>query len=71
MAGALILKMLSDTTIYLPEDIENISGVTVLGQIPEIDVSGDEHTYWKLTKGGVIRCENKKDKDDKSKKNDD
>lgn len=71
MAVALILKMLSDTTIYLPEDIENISGVTVLGQIPEIDVSGDEHTYWKLTKGGVIRCENKKDKDDKSKKNDD
>ena len=71
MAVALILKMLSDTTIYLPENIENISGVTVLGQIPEIDVSGDEHTYWKLTKGGVIRCENKKDKDDKSKKNDD
>ena len=71
MAVALILKMLSDTTIYLPEDIENISGVTVLGQIPEIDVSGDEHTYWKLTKGGVIRCENKKDKDDKSKKSDD
>jgi len=66
MAVALILK-----TIYLPEDIESISGVTVLGQIPEIDVSGDEHTYWKLTKGGVIRCENKKDKDDKSKKNDD
>ena len=67
----LILKMLSDTTIYLPEDIENISGVTVLGQIPEIDVTENEHTYWKLTKGGVIRCENKKDKDDKSKKNDD
>ena len=64
----LILKMLSDTTIYLPEDIENISGVTVLGQIPEIDVTENEHTYWKLTKGGVIRCENKKDKDDKSKK---
>ena len=42
-----------------------------MGQIPEIDVSGDEHAYWKLTKGGVIRCENKKDKDDKSKKNDD
>ncbi len=67
----LILKMLSDTTIYLPEDIENISGVTVLGQIPEIDVTENGHTYWKLTKGGVIRCENKKDKDDKSKKNDD
>lgn len=67
----LILKMLSDTTIYLPEDIENISGVTVLGQIPEIDVSENGHTYWKLTKGGVIRCENKKNKDDKSEKNSD
>ena len=67
----LILKMLSDTTIYLPEDIENISGVTVLGQIPEIDVTENEHTYWKLTKGGVIRCENKKDKEEKKKKNDD
>ena len=67
----LILKMLSDTTIYLPEDIESLSGVTVLGQIPEIDVTENEHTYWKLTKGGVIRCENKKDKDDKSEKNND
>ena len=63
--------MLSDTTIYLPEDIESLSGVTVLGQIPEIDVSGDKYDYWKLTKGGVIRCENKKDKDDKSEKNND
>ncbi len=71
MSVALILKMLSDTTIYLPEDIESLSGVTVLGQIPEIDVSGDKYDYWKLTKGGVIRCENKKDKDDKSEKNND
>lgn len=62
MAIVLILKMLSDTTIYLPEDIENIVGITVLGQIPEIDVSEEEHAYWKLAKGGVIRCENKKEK---------
>ena len=71
MSVVLILKMLSDTTIYLPEDIESLSGVTVLGQIPEIDVTENGHTYWKLTKGGVIRCENKKNKDDKSEKNSD
>ncbi len=68
---ALILKMLSDTTIYLPEDIESMPGVTVLGQIPEIEVTEKEYNNWKLVKGGVIRCESKKDKNDKSEQNGD
>lgn len=57
----LILKMLSDTAIYLPEDIDNYVGVTVLGQIPEIDVSEKNYTYWTLTEGGTIRDETKKE----------
>ena len=48
----LILKMLSDTTIYLPEDIENISGVTILGQIPEIDVTRTDILIGNLRKEG-------------------
>lgn len=39
---AIILRMMADTTIYLPEDIEKSAGVTVLGQIPDI------HTYQEL-----------------------
>ena len=66
VSAVLVLRMLADTTIYLPEDIEDLSGVTVLGQIPEIDVSAEEGGHWKLTKGGVIRCESKKDKSEET-----
>ena len=52
-----IIKALADTTIYLPEDIERLSGVTVLSQIPQITVSDSEYEYWKLTNGGVVHYE--------------
>ncbi|MGN1450935.1 MAG: YveK family protein [Eubacteriales bacterium] len=60
----LILKMQSDTTIYLPEDVEKLAGVTVLGQIPEIEISEDQHVAWSVIKGGVVRLEEKKHKTD-------
>lgn len=55
----LILRMLSDTTIYLPEDIDSLVGVTVLGQIPEINVSGNQYKHWTLMEGGTVRYDNK------------
>ena len=51
----LVLRTLSDTTIYLPEDIENLAGITVLGQIPDINVTDKNYTYWELTEGGTAR----------------
>lgn len=55
-----VIKALADTTIYLPEDIDRVAGVTVLGQIPEIIAPENEYAYWKLTNGGAIRYEGKK-----------
>ena len=51
----LILRMLSDRTIYLPEDIDNLVGLTVLGQIPTIEILEDNNTFWNLMEGGEIR----------------
>ena len=51
----LVLRTLSDTTIYLPEDIEKLAGITVLGQIPDINVTDKNYTYWELTEGGTAR----------------
>lgn len=51
----LVLRTLSDTTIYLPEDIEKLAGITVLGQIPDINVTDKKYTYWELTEGGTAR----------------
>ena len=56
----LIVKMLSDTTIYIPEDIESSGAITVLGQIPEIEVP-EKYVPWTLVKGGTIRYENQTD----------
>ena len=50
----IVLRMLADTTIYLPEDIEQAASVTVLGQIPEINISDETHTPWRLTEGGSV-----------------
>lgn len=50
-AVVIILKALSDTTIYLPEDIDKLVGVAVIGQIPEIE--GAEKT----TNTGSLRME--------------
>ncbi len=50
-AVILITRMLSDTTIYLPEDVDRMTGVTVLGQIPNINVKDVERSEWTLTEG--------------------
>lgn len=49
----IVLRMLADTTIYLPEDIERAAGVTVLGQIPDISAARDDSAAWRLTEGGT------------------
>lgn len=54
-----ITHMLSDTTIYLPEDVERLTGVTVLGQIPDINVASGNYTYWTLTEGGAVSYDSK------------
>lgn len=55
-AAYIIFKMLSDRTIYLPEDLEPI-GVTILGQIPEIVAADGKANGWKTVKAGEIRLE--------------
>ena len=56
-AVIIILKTLSDTTIYLPEDIEKLVGVAVIGQIPEIEGTEKNYNYWELANGGTISYE--------------
>ena len=50
----LVLRMLADTTIYLPEDIECAANVTILGMIPEINITNDACAEWALTEGGAV-----------------
>ena len=58
----LVMRMLSDTTIYLPEDIEKLAGVTMLGQIPDINATDKDYTYWELAEGGAARNAAKENK---------
>ena len=51
---AIILRMMADTPIYLPEDIEKSAGVTVLGQIPDIHATNENAGCWKLAEGGAV-----------------
>ena len=60
-AIVIILKMFSDTTVYLPEDIEKAANVIILGEIPEIDMTENKHFNWSLTNGGVILNDKKED----------
>lgn len=53
----IVVRMLSDITIYLPEDLERIDNVTLLGQIPEINISDANYTPWQLIEGGIISDE--------------
>lgn len=56
-AGAIlffVIKMLTDTTIYLGEDIEKISSAPVLGLIPDIGSGEPTGRKWKMNGGGVI-----------------
>lgn len=53
----LVLRMLADTTIYLPEDLAQAADVTMLAAIPEINIA-DAHTGWILAEGGTaVSCE--------------
>ena len=56
----LIIRMMSDTKIYLPEDIEEIPGMVILGQIPEIIITEPGKASWNLEEGGEISFENKR-----------
>ena len=54
----LVLRMLADTTIYLPGDLAQAADVTMLAAIPEINIADDAHTGWILTEGGTaVSCE--------------
>ena len=54
----LVLRMLADTTIYLPEDLAQAADVTMLAAIPEINIADGVHTGRILTEGGVlVSCE--------------
>ena len=59
-AVVFILRMRTDTTLYLPEDLERLLGVTILGQIPEIEANDKDYVHWNMTEGGVVRYETKK-----------
>lgn len=54
-----VFKALSDTTIYMPEDVESLNKAIVLGQIPEIDATSEKSAKWNLIQGGTITYENK------------
>ena len=58
----LVMRMLSDMTIYLPEDIERLTGMTILGQIPDINVTDKNYAYWELTEGGAEHNEAEENK---------
>lgn len=49
----IILRMLADTTIYLPKDIEKAANIAVLGQIPDITAANDRAVCWELAEGGA------------------
>ena len=56
VAVIIVVRSLSDVTIYLPEDVTAAADVTVLGQIPTIDFSGST-VGWELEEGGDGRHE--------------
>lgn len=53
-AAVLILRMLADTTIYLPDDVLRMTHAVLLGQIPAIEEDRNM-VPWEKTSGGVIR----------------
>ncbi|MGN1383331.1 MAG: YveK family protein [Eubacterium sp.] len=44
----LVLRMVSDRTIYLPDDLEDLGGLTVLGSIPQIEPDRKANGYWEV-----------------------
>lgn len=43
-----IIRMISDTTVYLTADVENITDIPVYGAIPDIKETENEDYEWKL-----------------------
>ena len=58
-AIVILLKMFSDTTIYLSEDIGKVSDVIILGEIPGISTTENKQAHWNLIDGEVILNEKK------------
>lgn len=54
-----ILRMLADTTIYLPEDIERVTDICILGFVPEITAENEDNSAWTLTERGVVLYDKK------------
>ena len=54
-----IIRTLLDTTIYISDDIKDISDVTVLGQIFELDVDKKDEKQWSVVEGGFIYANRK------------
>ncbi len=55
-----IIRTLLDTTIYISDDIKDISDVTVLGQIFELDVDNKKNEkQWSVVEGGFIYANRK------------
>lgn len=55
-----IIRTLLDTTIYISDDVKDISDITVLGQIFELDVEKKDEKQWSVVEGGYIYA-NRKD----------
>ena len=53
-AAVLVLRMLSDTTIYLSDDILQMTDTPILGQIPNIDEDRNMKS-WEKVSGGIIK----------------
>ncbi len=56
-AAIVILQDLSNSVIYLPEDLKKMTGFPVLGQIPEIATAEQASVSWTTIQQGVIGYE--------------
>jgi capsular polysaccharide biosynthesis protein len=50
----LVLRMVSDTTIYLSEEVENITDAILLGEIPIINTTDDKQSLWIPVEGDIV-----------------
>lgn len=57
MMVAVILRTTSDTTLYLAEDVEELSDMTLLGQVPQIAAAKEMDDIWELQRGGDSELE--------------
>lgn len=59
VAVIIVIRMIADTTIYLPEDIERVTDISILGFVPEITAENEGNSVWALTEGGVVLYDKK------------